>query len=355
MIASTRLLLAREVWQEILVTLLIVGSAWLVSRLFVFVVDHQGKRWTGRTRSLLDDYMVAAIRTPVAGLIVLIGVYAAIHRYQFPFRGVLDGAIFVAGVTLVLVTLIRVLGVGLKWYGERISSEKGAENVAREVLPLVDKTGKVLLLAIGLVVILDHFRIEIRSILVTLGVGSLAIGLALQDTLANMFGGFTIMLDRPFRVGDRIQLSTGEGGDVQAIGIRSTRVVTLEGHLLVIPNAHLVKTMVINQSVPDERGRAVVEVGIDLDADPEQAKALMLEVASAHPLVVAQPPPLAVLRRFGDSVLELVLVCCTTDFRNVVAVRDALQVAILTRFREHGIELSYPGRDLLVRRPPSRA
>jgi MscS family membrane protein len=330
--------------QEILITLLIVTGAWLAARLFLTFVDQVAKRWTRRTAALIDDYILDAIRRPVAALIVLLGVYAALHRYSFRFRGFFDGLLFVTAVALVFYTLVRVLGVMVSWYGERITLEKGSDNLSREVLPLADKVGKVVLLMIGLLIVLDHFKVEIRSILVTLGVGSLAIGLALQETLANMFGGFTIMLDRPFRVGDRIQLSSGETGDVQEIGIRSTRMLTLEHNLLVIPNAHLVKTLLTNQSVPDARARVVIDVGISYDADVTRAKTLMLETAAADPTALREPPPAAYFREFGDSALRLTLVCHAADFRDALPLRDRLNSGIHARFKEAGIEVAYPTR-----------
>ena len=348
-------LLARWNWEEILITAVIVFAGWAASRLFLGFVDKVAQRWARRTASLLDDYVLDAIRRPVALLIVLVAVYAALHRYTFRLRGFLDGALFVTGVALVFYTLIRVLEVLLRWFGERLSAEKGSDTLAREVLPFADKAGKVLLLLIGLIVILDHFRIEIRSILVTLGVGSLAIGLALQDTLANMFGGFTIMLDRPFLVGDRIQLSSGETGDVQEIGIRSTRVLTTDNHVLVVPNAHLVKTMLINQSVPSDRSKVMIEVGVSYDADVARAKQLLVEAAAAEPMALGEPRPAAYFKAFGDSALELILVCHAASFRDAMPLRDRLNAAIHARFKEAGIEFAGPVRSVqLAQAPASR-
>ena len=98
--------------------------------------------------------------------------------------------------------------------------------MAREFTPLFSKVGKVFIALVALSMLLQHFGVNVASLVVSLGVGSLAVGLAAQDTLANMFAGFTILLDQPFRVGDRIQLATGETGDVQSIGMRATTIKT---------------------------------------------------------------------------------------------------------------------------------
>ena len=112
------------------------------------------------------------------------------------------------------------------------------------------KLGKIFIVVLAAITLLQHFGVNVASLVVSLGVGSLAIGLAAQDTLANMFAGFTLMLDRPFRVGDRIQLATGEMGDVEAIGMRATRHPDLDETILVVPNSVLVKERVVNLSRP---------------------------------------------------------------------------------------------------------
>ena len=96
--------------------------------------------------------------------------------------------------------------------------------VEKDFLPLIEKISTIFIFLIGIIVVLKHFNYDVLSLVTALGIGSLAIGLAAKDTLANMISGFTIMVDRPFRVGDRIQLSSGEVGDVLEIGLRSTKI-----------------------------------------------------------------------------------------------------------------------------------
>jgi len=336
-------------WREILVTGLIVLGAWVAARLFSILVDRFGKRLARRTASSLDDYVLNAIRWPVSLLIFLFSVYVALHRFAFALLSFLDGVIFVISVFLIVYTLIRVSVAVLGWYSEKVVKLREGEALARELLPLADKVAKLIFTAMGLIMILDHFRIDIKSILVTLGVGTLAIGLALQDTLANMLGGFTIMLDRPFRVGDRIQLSTGENGDVQEIGIRSTRVLTVDGNMLIIPNSILVKLMMTNHSFPDARARVMIDMGVAYGSDTELAKRLMVEAAEAHPEVLRSPEPVAVFRGFGESALNLSLFCYTADFRRRMLVTDALYTATVAKFAGAHIEIPYPIRTVRLR------
>jgi MscS family membrane protein len=343
-----RVLTQRWFYEEAVRTLLVVFAGWVAAQGYVVLVDKVFRRWAERTTSRLDDRILNVIRRPGFLLILLVSIYAALHRYKFGLLTFLDGVLFVLGVTLVIYAAIRIADVFIEWYGEKIAREKEGETVARELLLLADKSTRILLLIVGLVVVLDHFAIDIKSILVTLGIGSLAIGLALQETLANMFGGFTIMLDRRFRIGDRIQLQSGELGDVQTIGIRSTTVLTPDGNMLIIPNALLVKTIVTNYSFPDTRARVVVEVGVGRSTDTEKAKKLMLEAARESAKVLANPEPSVIFNALGPSALNLKMVCFVASFLETGTVNDSIVSAVHAKFKAAGIELPYPAQKIYL-------
>ncbi len=331
-------------WHEVLGTLLVLGIAWGAAQLYLVLVDRIFRRLAARTPSPLDDRILSIVRRPGYLLIFLVGVYAALHRYRFRLLVFLDGLLFVLSVFLIVYTLIRSFAAILQWYGEKISRQKEGETVARELLPLTDRVVNILLVVFGLVVVLDHFSIDVKSIVFTLGIGSLGVGLALQDTLANIFGGFAIMLDRRFRIGDRIQLQTGETGDVQLIGIRNTTVLTPDGNLLIIPNALLVKTIVTNYSFPDDRALVAIDVGVSFGSDVELAKRLMIESAAGQRAVLNAPPPAAYFASFGGSELQLRLVCYAASFRDAGDVTDSVNSAIRTKFEAAGIQIPFPTR-----------
>jgi MscS family membrane protein len=330
-------------WRETLYTLLVLVSAWAAAQCYLVLLSRMIAR-ASRTISTLDDNMWKAVRMPGAILTYLLGIYAAIHRYSFRYRDFLDSVLFILAVATVLYAVLEVIGVVLDWYGERFSGEREGATVARELLPLVDKVIKIVVISIGLMVILDHYNIEAKSFLVTLGVGSLAVGLALQDTLANMFGGFTIMLDRPFRIGDRIQLQSGEQGDVRSIGIRATTVMMPEGNLLVVPNSHLVKNMLINHSYPDTRCRVVIDLQVAHTTDTDAVKALLLGAAAANEKVLREPAPQALMKVFDERGITLSLTCFVKSFLHAGQARDEILSHVRVGLKQAGIELSYPAQ-----------
>jgi MscS family membrane protein len=286
---------------------------------------------------------------PTVWLLVLLGVYLALHRYRFGLLRVLDSAMFVASVVLLTQLAGQVLRGVMRFYAERSDRQSQDEVLAAEMLPFAHRLGQMLLMGLGLLVILDHFNVEIRSLLVTLGVGSLAIGLALQDTLANMFGGFAILVDRPFRVGDRVQLATGETGDVTEIGLRSTRVRTLENSVLIVPNSTLIRTNIVNLSQPDPRSVIKVEVALTPGADVDRVRTLMLEAARV-PQVLAEPAPQVFLRTLEDSLPRLLLICWVAHYATRMAATDAVNAAIQARLRGAGVRLAHPGATVVMQR-----
>ena len=181
-------------WYEVISTTAVLVVAWGAAELYRLLVDRFFRRYVVKTPTALDDQVLSVVRRPGFLLIILVGIYAALHRYKFRLLIFLDGLLFVLSVVLVVYTLIRSLTIILRWYGEKFAREKEGEMLARELLPLTVKIVNILLAMFGLVIILDHFSIDIRSIVFTLGIGGLGVGLALQDTFANIFGGFTIML-----------------------------------------------------------------------------------------------------------------------------------------------------------------
>ncbi|HVP39635.1 MAG TPA: mechanosensitive ion channel family protein [Candidatus Saccharimonadales bacterium] len=334
-------------WHEVLLTALIVAGSWVAGRLLTLVGGRLGRSWTARAHSPMAAAVLERTLRPTAWLVVLVGVYLALHRYRFGALETLDGALFVAAVALLTLLGGRVLGGVMRFYAERADRQRQDEALASQMLPFADRLGRLVILVLGLLVVLDHFHVEIRSLLVTLGVGSLAVGLALQETLANMFGGFAILVDRPFRVGDRVQLATGETGDVLEIGLRSTRLQTPENHVLIVPNSVLVRTSITNLSLPDVQAGLRVEVALAQEADVTRARELMLAAARA-PHVLASPEPRVFLRTLEDSLPRLLLVCRVDSFANRLAAGDAVNAAIHSGFRAAGIRMANPAAPVVA-------
>jgi small-conductance mechanosensitive channel len=272
---------------------------------------------------------------------------AAVAMAPLPLPRKLDvwlaRGLFAASVTAATVTFVRAWRLAVFWWSR--DPKDGQETEwAREFGPLLVKLGGVLITLVGLITILENVGVDVNSLVVSLGVGSLAVGLAAQDTLANMFAGFTLMLDRPFHIGERIQLASGEVGDVVAIGIRVTRVKTLDETLLIVPNSVLTKEKVLNLSRPTRALTTRVELGVAYGSDFELVKRILRESAQASARIDPEREPVVVLQRFGDFSLSYQVVFWVKDYAEQGLCRSEVQEEIYRRLGEAGIEIPVPLR-----------
>ncbi len=333
---------------ETFVSLAILAGSYVAARLLSFLFGKLLTRHAAGTASSLDDRLVAAIERPLTYALFLSGAYVAVRRLSFQqgWADRVDDALFVFGALLMTLALLRAYGILVGWYTAQ-AKEGGGDRLAAEFGPLASKLGKTLIGVLSLMVVLQHLGINVASLVVSLGVGSLAVGLAAQDTLANIFAGLTLMLDRPFRIGDRVQLATGEVGDVEGIGMRSTRIRTLDETLLFVPNAVLVKDRLVNQTRPGRHITTRVDVGVAYGTDLAQAKRVLREAAAAAPKVDPALAPIVVVTRFAEYAVTLRVVFWARDYTEQALAASEVHEEIDRRFREAGIEIPFPTRRVI--------
>jgi len=322
---------------------------WIAKRFLATV----GRRIISRTASELDDLILNILLEKIKWIAVVTGAYLASEEIAKStteaditarqLLGYANGIIFVCFVIVVTIVLIRIVDTSIKHAMER-HARRTSSKLNEALLPLINRVVNILIATIALIIVLHHFGQDVSSLVVSLGVGSLAIALAAQDTLANMIAGFVIMLDRPFRVGDRIQLPSGEVGDVYEIGIRSTKILDFDNNTIVSPNADLIKGRIVNYSYPEQVIRVVVEVGVAYGTELDRAKLIMTSLAKQHPDVLKDPLPEVFVVALADSSVNLRLVARTGDFRKKFLIETTLREQIYNTFRAEGIEIPFPQR-----------
>lgn len=342
------LLPADPLWREVTLSLtLLVGSyvgaqasSWLFGRLVL--------RAALRSATTLDDRLLVAVKRPITYALFLLGAYGSIQGLPLPgsWSSRLDGAFFVFGAALLTLGLVRAWGILLTWYSTESAAARDG-GAAREFGPLFSKLGKVFLVLVAAIAVFRRFGIDVNSLVVSLGVSSLAVGLAAKDTLANMFAGFALLLDRPFLPGDRIRLASGELGDVEAIGMRATRLRTPDETLLVIPNTVLVNERLVNLSRPTRAVTTRLEVNVAYGTDLELARRLLCEAALSSDKVDQKRPPVVLVTRFGDCALNLLLVFWARDYAEQGQASSEVHEAAYRRLAESGIEIPYPTRRVI--------
>jgi len=346
-------LLGNELIFHTVVALAIIVVFYAMSGIVRALLRWLAHKIFSRTETLLDDRITAVVLAHVRQLLVVISLHLAVREIRKGISSgdetldqILDYAeaiLYIVVVIIVVKILLGIVGEIIDWYLDRVSVDDSI-NLKMTLGPLTGKIINTLVGLIAVIVILDHFGINIGSLLVSLGVGSLAVALAAQDTLTNMIAGFVILVDRPFRVGDRIEIQSGQVGDVQEIGLRSTKLLNFDNNIIIIPNAELVKTRIINFAYPFNQMRIMLKLGVAYGTDSEKVRSILLALAAQHPDVLKDPAPEVYFTAMQDSSIEFTLFCRASDFRKRFAAEALLREQAYKRFAEEKIEIPFPQR-----------
>lgn len=206
-----------------------------------------------------------------------------------------------------------------------------------------------LIFVVGLVVGLESLGVDLSSLVVLGGAVGVGVGFGLQNIVNNFVSGLILLVERPIKLGDRVEV--GEtNGDVVRIAGRSTWVRTNNNVVMIIPNSEFISTRVTNWTANDRQVRFSVPIGVSYHCSPEEVREVLMKVALAHPDVLQQPPPEVVFTGFGDSALNFELrVWTIRQVQTPQKLKSDLYFAVFRAFGEHGIEIPFPQRDLHLR------
>jgi small-conductance mechanosensitive channel len=304
-----------------------------------------------KSKTTLDDKIIEAIKQPIYLLIIVIGADFAVDGIStFPeLTKPLQSFIFAGEILLSAFFVSRIVGVFGEWYAINIAS-RTKSRFDDEFLPLFNRITTLFIYGSAVVIILDFFDYDITAIVAGLGIVGLAVALAAQETLSNMIAGFVIMADRPFRVNDIIQLPGGEYGEVNEIGLRSTKILTLDALMVVIPNSKIGNSQIINYSYPDNKIRLKIPVGVAYGTELKTVKKILKDIAKEQPNVLQRPAPRVQMRSFGDFSLNLVLLVWIESHRDRFAVIDKINRKIDERFKKERIKIPFPTRNVHIKK-----
>lgn len=207
-----------------------------------------------------------------------------------------------------------------------------------------------LIMFTGTVIAFQFIGIDLSGLAVIFGLLSVGIGFGLQNVTSNFIAGIILLFERPIKIGDRVTVGDTEG-DVMDINIRSTTIRTLNNIAIIVPNSEFVSSNVINWSHGDAKIRVEIAVGVSYNSDVDAVLKSLREVAEEHPEVLKDPAPDVLFVDFGDSAWNMKLRAWVTDPKIHPRVRSELNCAIVHKFREYGIEIPFPQRDLHLRSP----
>jgi small-conductance mechanosensitive channel len=301
-------------------------------------------KWQG------DEIIIGGFRGIVLLWGVLVGIYGATLTVSLTpathnlFLKILQVAVILS-VTFVL---MRVAVGFIHYYAEK------AKGVFPSTTLFVNVT-KLLILIVGLLVALQTVGISVTPILTALGVGGLAVALALQDTLANLFSGVHIIISKQIRIGDYIKLETGQEGFVTDINWRSTVIKALSNNVSIIPNTKMASSIVTNYSFPEQEMAVLIQVGVGYGSDLENVERITIDVArqvmKGVPGGVPEFDPLVRYHTFGDSSVDFTVILRVKEFVYQYPVKHEFLKRLRSRYAQEGIEIPFPVRNVHLREP----
>ena len=277
-------------------------------------------------------------------------------------RGWLSDAFFGFQVGGVRISLAKVLSAGatfvaLMWMTRTIQRVTEKELFPRSRIdPGIQNSLKTLIGYVGIVfaagAAIGVLGFDLSSLAIVAGALSVGIGFGLQSVTSNFISGLILLFERPIKVGDWVVTTSGEG-IVKKISVRSTEIETFDKSSVIIPNAEFITSAVTNWTHKNKMGRVVVPVGVSYDSDAARVFQILQEMAQSNPDFLKYPEPFVVFEDFGASSLDFTVRGYIRDIGNGLGVRTRLRIAIHERFKQEGIEIPFPQRDLHLRDLPA--
>lgn len=316
---------------------------FIISCLVRGILLSRFAHWARKTRSQLDDIIVEVVKVPSLVWCLMLGVYFALGVSALPAQIVhIAGKLLLTlGIFSATMVLANIASRAIKEYSHRMEA-------ALPVASLTQNITRIVIFGLGILIILNSMGISITPVLATLGVGGLAVALALQDTLSNIFAGFHITVAKQIRIGDYIKLDSGEEGYVADINWRATKIRMLPNNMVLVPNEKLTKAIITNYYLPEKEMAVLVELGVHYHSDLEKvekaacevAKEVMNEVSGGVP----EFSPFIRYHSFGESDIKFTVILRAKEFVDQYLIKHEFIKRLHKRYNKEGIVIPYPIR-----------
>lgn len=329
-----------------IIAIVIVMAYFVISLIKRFLIKYLTKI-TDLSSFEFDSLLVSALNLPLSIMVLCLNI--SLLNYLLGYYDYASDKLtaLLGNISLALVIIAIILFFN-HFFTSAVSSYARKSRLVNNSEAIIQGITTAIVLGLGLLMLLSTFGISITPIIASLGISSLAIALALQPTLENFFSGVQLVVDKPIRVGDYIELESGEQGFVDKIGWRSTWIKMLPNNMIILPNSQLSKSKVINYFYPTKELSVPVEVGVHYDSDLEHVERVTLEVAreilKTHKWGVPDFDTFILFHTFDNSSINLTVMLRAKEYFNRFFIKSAFIKALHKRYAEEGIVIPYPIR-----------
>jgi len=326
------------------------GIYLVVIGILAFVLKKIFLKITLKTKTDLDDLLVQKLNKPILVLLFLTGLRFSLERISV--EGSLD-TLFGIVSSFIVIGVIYFLYVifDLSFSRAWIRLAKKTKRKPNDALiQLTNISLKIVLVILGLIYILNLWGVEVAPLLAGVGIGGIAIAFALQNSLGNIFGGISIILDKSIRVGDFLTLENGTSGKVTQVGLRSTKILTRDNESLIVPNSKLSESIIHNVAMPEPKSRVIVPFSVAYGSDIEQVKKIVMNEIKKIEWFVGDPAPFVRFMEMGDSSLKFKTYFFVSSFDVKLDATDEANTRIYNALNKAGIEIPFPHMDVRLKK-----
>jgi small-conductance mechanosensitive channel len=347
--------LSTDDWINLAISILIIIFGFTIGgRLVFFLLRLIVKR----TSAKYDDKFLARIEPNIHWLVGVMSLQFATARLIFveaAVKSLLNNLYFVFYILIISIILWKLIDFVADQYDEP-ETEDIKDIRLKVILPLAVRALRVVIIFMGVYLVLARFGVNVMAFTAALGIGGLALSLAAQDTLADAISGFIILLDQPFRIGDRIEIQDlGTWGDVVDIGTRTTRIRTRDNRMVIVPNSLISKGQIVNYTYPDPRYRIQEEIGIGYGMDVEEARQVIIDTVSQIEGVLLDKPVDALFVEFGDNAMTFRVRWWIESYFDTRRMFDSVNTALKATLESAGIDMPFTTYDVNLKLSPDDA
>ena len=329
-------------WINLAISALIIVLGYIIGT----ILTRGLIRWVvKRTSPEFGKVIRESIGPRLKWLVIIPAFYIAIIRLDFvspDLKLLFSDIYFVLAVILVTLIVWNLVNSGYTFYQQKFAAQ-GRGDELEPVLILITRVIQILVIALSISILLTRFGVNLSALLAAFGVAGLAFSLAAQDTLADAISGFIILIDQPYRVGDRIEIQDeGTWGDVIQIGIRTTRIRTRDNRLVIVPNSVISKNQVVNYTYPDPRYRIQTHISIGYGSDIELVRQLIIDTVSQVEGVLPDQPVESLYLEMGDSAMIFRVRWWLESYEDTRRMFDRVNTALQNTFDANGIAMPNP-------------
>ncbi len=325
---------------------LILVASYIIALIIRFIFENILKNLLRKTKTKVDDKIVAASKSPLFWTVFLLGFYYAAISLGLSanIQKILTNLLKSVAIIIWSRAFLKILHI----VSTELENRLDKTGSSSDAVPFLENLAKVTLFVIIALIFLTTWGVNITPLLASAGVAGLAVAFAAKDTVANLFGGVSIFFDKPYKVGDYVIVDDKYRGEVIQIGMRSTKIKTRDNVLLTVPNSVMVTNAVINETGFDPKLRIRIPLGVSYKEDLEKVEKVLVDTLKKHSRVLSSPAPRVRFRAFGESAVELeVLGVIKTPPERGRTIHELIK-KIHKSFKKEGIEIPYPHREVYL-------